>query len=178
MLKMAFTNLLPREEPELYNYHILLDHLRLPSARHTAHSYAHDPQPFTKALAALERQYGQPHQLAFTEIQTLLSLPKGACGDAEGFQNFAVKVRSLVGMLQSLGSGEGDSELACVSHVQRLLSKLPVELVANFVREARSASPNAHYNLVDFAAWLEGEAECQTVVAQANSLQIAPEPEK
>ncbi|KAG7482291.1 hypothetical protein JOB18_018190 [Solea senegalensis] len=120
------------QETELYKFHILLDHLRLPSARHIALSYAHDPQPFTKALAALERQYGQPHQLALTEIQTLLNLPKLARGDAEGFQNFAVR---------------------------RLLSKLPVELVSNFARHTRSASSNTHYNLVDFSAWLEGESE-------------------
>ncbi|KAG7501900.1 hypothetical protein JOB18_009345 [Solea senegalensis] len=155
------------QETELYKFHILLDHLRLPSGRHIALSYAHDPQPFTKALAALERQYGQPHQLALTEIQTLLNLPKLARGDAEGFQNFAVRVRSLVGMLQSLKSREGDAELACASHVQRLLSKLPVELVSNFARHTRSASSNTHYNLVDFSAWLEGESECQAVVAQA-----------
>lgn len=172
MLKMAFTNLLPVEEPELYKCHILLDHLRLPAACHIALSYAHDPQPFTMALAALERQYGQPHQLALKEIQTKLNLPKMARGDAEGFQNFAVRVRSLVGMLQSLKSEEGAAELACASHVQQLLSKLPVELVSNFARHARSASPNIHYNLVDFSACLEGEAECQAVVAQANSLQI------
>lgn len=61
MLKMAFTNLLPTDEPELYKFHILLDDLHLPSARHIALSYAHDPQPFTKALAASEWQYGQPH---------------------------------------------------------------------------------------------------------------------
>ena len=74
-------------------------------------------------------------------------------------------------MLQSLKSEEGAAELACASHVQQLLSKLPVELVSNFARHSHSASPNAHYNLVDLSAWLEGEAECQTVVAQTSSLQ-------
>lgn len=53
MLKMAFTNLL-QDEPELYKFHIILDHLHLPSARHIALSYAHDPRPFSMALAALE----------------------------------------------------------------------------------------------------------------------------
>lgn len=51
---MALTNLLPTEEPELYKFHILLYHLQLLFARHIALSYAHDPQPFTMALAALE----------------------------------------------------------------------------------------------------------------------------
>lgn len=31
MLKMALTNLLPADEPELYKYHIFLDHLHLPT---------------------------------------------------------------------------------------------------------------------------------------------------
>ncbi|XP_040920966.1 uncharacterized protein LOC121200005 [Toxotes jaculatrix] len=57
MLKMALNNLLPPDEPELYKYHILLDHLHLSSARHIALSYAHDPRPYTMALAALEQQY-------------------------------------------------------------------------------------------------------------------------
>ncbi|XP_034559382.1 uncharacterized protein LOC117827042 isoform X1 [Notolabrus celidotus] len=172
MLKMAFSNLLPADEPELYKYHILLDHLRLPSARYIALSYAHDRQPFTMALAAVEHQYGQPHQLALKEIQCILNLPRVGRGDAEGFQAFAVRVRSLVGMLQSLNSPEGAAKLACSSHVQRLLGKLPVDLVANYARHARSTSPYVHYNLVAFSAWLEGEAECQAVITQTNSLQL------
>lgn len=75
-------------------------------------------------------------------------------------------------MLQTLRSREGDAELACASHVRRL-SKLPIEQVPNFARHTHSASSNARYNLVDFSAWLEGQAECQAVVAQANNLQIS-----
>lgn len=41
----------------------------------------------------------------------------------------------MEGMLQSLGQ-EGAVELACVSHVQCLLSKLPAELVVNYARHA------------------------------------------
>lgn len=107
----------------------------------------------------------------------MLNLSKLARGDAEGFQNFAVRVRSLVGMLQTFKTPEVAAELACASHVQRLLSKLPVELVSNFARHAWLVSPNAHYDLVGFSAWLEGEAECQAVVAQTNNLQISvPQP--
>lgn len=61
MLKMAVTNLLLADKPKLYKYHILLDHLHLPTACHIALSYAHDQHPFTSALAALEKQYGQLH---------------------------------------------------------------------------------------------------------------------
>lgn len=66
------------------------------------------------------------HQLALKEIQTILNTPKVAHGDTEGFQNFVVRVRSLVGMLQSINSREqqslqslksrkGAAELACAS---------------------------------------------------------------
>ena len=84
---------------------------------------------------------------------------------------FAVSVRSMVGMLQSLGPA-GASELACASHVQRLLSKLPAEYVANYARYARAAQPTEHYNLVDFSLWLQGEAECQAVAAQVANLRV------
>lgn len=62
---------IPTEEPEPDKFHILLDHFQLPSALHTALSYCMHmihTQPFTVALAALERQHGQPHQLALREI--------------------------------------------------------------------------------------------------------------
>ena len=45
MLNMALENLLPPEEHEQYKYHILLDHLKLDSARHLALAYVHQPQP-------------------------------------------------------------------------------------------------------------------------------------
>lgn len=170
MLKMALTNLLPPYETETYKYHILLDHLKLPSARYIALAYAHDPQPYTKSLAALDQQYGQPHHLASKEITTILNLPKVQPGDAKAFHDFAVRVQSLVGMLQAMGQNEGAAELACSSHVQHLLSKLPADLVANFIRYNRSARPGSHFTLVDFATWLHGEAECQLVAAQVRHL--------
>ncbi len=76
MLKMALTNLLPPWETEIYKYHILLDHLKLPAARHIALAYTHDQQPFTRSLAALDQQYGQPHHLALKEITSIVNLPK------------------------------------------------------------------------------------------------------
>lgn len=50
MLNMALENLLPPKENEQYKYHILLDHLKLDSARHLALAYSHHPQPYTIAL--------------------------------------------------------------------------------------------------------------------------------
>lgn len=59
-----------------------------------------------------------------------------------------------------------------MAHVQRLLSKLPADFVAYYARHARTVQPNAHYNLLNFSLWLQGEAECQAVAAQATNLQI------
>lgn len=117
-----------------------------------------------QALAALEKQYEQLHQLALKEIQTILRLPKIARGDGEGFQNFAVRVRSFVGRLQE--------RVTCAFHVQRLLNKLPGDLVSNFARHVGSTSSDTQYNLMDFTAWLEGEAECHAIVAQTSNLHI------
>lgn len=53
-------------------------------------------------------------------------------GDTRAFSTFALKVRALVGMFQSLGQSQVKSELSCASRVQQLLSKLPTEHVTNF----------------------------------------------
>lgn len=76
------------------------------------------------AFAALEEQYGQPNHPALQEIQCILKLPRVPAGNTESFQRFAVRVSSMIGMLQSLGPN-GRAELACASHELRLLSKLP-----------------------------------------------------
>lgn len=76
---------------------------------------------------------GKTHHLALKEITTILNLPKVQPGDAKAFHNFAVRVQSLVGMLQATGQNEGAAELACSSHVQHLLSKLSPDSVANFI---------------------------------------------
>ncbi|XP_073719332.1 uncharacterized protein [Misgurnus anguillicaudatus] len=168
MLNMALRNLLPAEETEQYKYHILLDHLKLDAARHLALAYAHDPQPYTTALKALQRKYGQPQHLVLREIAFIQSLPAIHSGDSTGFSQFALRVQALVGMLQSWGQNEGANELACASHVHQLLSKLPANHVSNFARHARAVRPDVPYNLVDFAKWLEEEAECQSLVVQVS----------
>lgn len=77
-------------------------------------------------------------------------------------------------MLQSLEEGEGDAELASASHVQQLLGKLPAEYVANYARFCRATRPGASYNLIDFANWLEEEAECQAVATHTRDLHKGP----
>lgn len=129
MLNMALKNLLPSEETEQYKYHILLDHLKLEAARLLALAYAHHSQPYTTALKALQKRYGQPHQLVLREIATIKNLPAVRSGDSGGFGDFAVRLQALVGMLQSWDHEEGAKELSCASHVHQLLSKLPAHQV-------------------------------------------------
>ncbi|KAL1278262.1 hypothetical protein QQF64_024935 [Cirrhinus molitorella] len=168
MLQLALTNLLSPHESEHYKYHILLDHLRFPLARNLALAYANDPRPYSMALFALQQKYGQPHQLVLREIKAILALPKVRPGDSRAFSSFALKVRALVGMLQSLGQDQAKSELTCASHVQQLLSKLPTEHVTNFARYARASLSGQSYNLVNFSVWLQEEAECQAMADQVS----------
>ncbi len=73
-------------------------------------------------------------------------------------------------MLQTMGQNKGAAELACSSHVQHLLSKLPPDTVANFICYARSTRPGTPYTLTDFAAWLQCEAECRSLATQVRHL--------
>lgn len=87
-------------------------------------------------------------------------------GDPRIFNDFAIRVQALVGLLQSLENGEGDAELVYASNVQQLLGKLPSEHVANYARFTRATKPGVPYNLVDFSDWLEEEVECSTMATK------------
>lgn len=65
-LKIALDNLLnPHTElTEHYKYRVLMEQLVLDEAKLIAQACRHHPAPYTAAMAALQRQYGQPHQLA------------------------------------------------------------------------------------------------------------------
>lgn len=52
MLNMALGSLLPPDETDQYKFHILLDHLKLDSARSLALAYSNHPLPFSTAWAA------------------------------------------------------------------------------------------------------------------------------
>lgn len=75
-------------------------------------------------MHALQLQYGQPHQLAQSEKEAILTSPYVRSGDTCTFQSFALRVHLLVSMLLYLEGPQG-MELNCCSHVDRLLSKLP-----------------------------------------------------
>lgn len=166
-LKLALDNLLD-SHPELsekYKYHVLLEHLKLPEAQMIGQSCRHEARPYTAAMQALQLHYGQPHQLAQSEIAAILNTSDVRVGDASSFQSFALRVHLLVSMLLSLEGPRG-IELSCCSHVDRLLSKLPKYLRDNFIEflqlqgKLNVASLNP-YNLQDFSGWLQGKAQQQ-----------------
>ena len=103
MLKMALANLIHPDESEHYKYHLLLDHLKVDAARRLALAYANALNPFTCAMQALDERYGQPRQVAQKEIKAIMELPNIRQGDGVAFNNFALRVHSLVGLLQALG---------------------------------------------------------------------------
>lgn len=54
-------------------------------------------------MGALNKQYGQLHQLALQRIVELMEGPSINTGDIRTFRMYALRVRSLVGMLRQLG---------------------------------------------------------------------------
>lgn len=151
-LRIALENLLPHNASERFKYQILVDHLKSEEALLIADSCCHSRYPFTDTMAALNQQYGQPHQLALQRIAEMMDGPSVASGDWKAFRMFALWVHSLVSMLEQLGR-KGNVELECCSHVSRLLSKLPHDLRSSFrrfIHPHRVPIPT----LLDFADWL------------------------
>lgn len=171
-LKMALDHLLnPHVElSEHYKYRVLMEQLVLEEARLIAQSCRHHAQPYTASMQALQREYGQPHQLAQGEIAAILNSPDVRAGDSKAFQSFALRVDLLVGMLTSLEGPQG-LELMSTGHVDRLLSKLPRHLRDSFIEhlqvrgrlQTQSLNP---YNLRDLAEWLKVKAEAQRLSAK------------
>ena len=158
-MKIAPENLLPDDANERFKFQILTDHLKLEEALLVADSYCNSRYPYSDTMAALNKQYGQPHQLALQRIAELMDGPNIASGDIKAFRLFALRVRSLVGLLEQLGRN-GKVELECGSHVSRLLEKLPHDLRSSFCRfihPYRTPIPT----LLDLADWLEFEIQVQ-----------------
>ncbi len=158
-LHIALENILPENATERFKYQILVDHLKLEEALLIADSYCNSLYHFSDTMEVLIQQYGQPHQLALQRIAELMDGPNISQGDVRAFRMFALKVRSLVSMLQQLGN-KGYMELECGSHVSRLLCKLPHDLQTSFRRSVhpqRVPIPT----LLDLSAWLEFELQVQ-----------------
>ncbi len=103
-LRIALENILPENATERFKYQILVDHLKLEEALLIADSYCNSLYPFSDTMEVLIQQYGQPHQLALQRIAKLMDGLNISQGDVRAFRMFALKVRSLVSMLQQLGN--------------------------------------------------------------------------
>ncbi len=91
--------------------------------------------------------------------------------DAEAFDNFALSVHNLVGMLHSL-DGENDYELKCGSHVDRILVKLPPSYHDEFVEHCLShailiTETDKTYTLMDLSAWLQLKSQAKRISSRA-----------
>ncbi|RXN32762.1 guanine nucleotide-binding subunit alpha-12 isoform X2 [Labeo rohita] len=158
-LKLALTNLLPRDATEFFKYQVLVDHLRLEEACLIANSYINSPRPYSDTIAGLNEKFGQPHHVVLKRIAVVMDSPEIRRGDTAAFERFALHVQSLVGMLKTLGP-DVEVELRCGSHVARLLTKLPPELRASF-RRHMFHRPGSTHTLLDLAEWLKYELWCQ-----------------
>lgn len=168
-LKIALDNLLPPNITELFKYQILMDHLKLEEARLVADSFLNSPFPYSDTMAALNERYGQPHKLALKKIAQVMDSSDVRRGDTEAFERLPLQIRALVGMLNTLGP-QGEAELRCGSHVERLLSNLPAEMRSEF-RRRMGHHPRTVYTLVDLSEWLHYEAWCQSSESQTSSKQ-------
>ncbi|KAL4007454.1 hypothetical protein ACER0C_001306 [Sarotherodon galilaeus] len=160
LLRMALTNLLDPHETEHFKYHVLLDHLKVDQAKRLAISFSYAPDPYTQAIKALDERYGQPRQLALKELRNILELPPIRAGDGRTLDNFALRVQALVGLLSTMGN-QGQTELNCGSHVDRLLEKLPAEHSSRFKRHIYREQGDMMYDLPLFSSWLQMECKCQ-----------------
>ncbi len=104
-LRMALENPLPADVSEHFKYQILTDHLELEEALLVADSYCNSVRPYTDPMQALVKMYGQPYKLVLRSIAEVLEGPNLKPGDVKAFKLFALRVRSLVSMLEQLGSG-------------------------------------------------------------------------
>lgn len=138
---------------------MLCDHLKFEEALLIADSYSNSPRPYSDTIASLTKHYGHPHQLSLQRIAELMDEPNNRPSDTMGFRRFALRVHTLVGMLEQLGE-DGHIELQCGSHVPRLTQKLPQDLRAAF-RWYRYPQKDRIPSLRDFAEWLEYELVIQ-----------------
>ncbi|XP_052456318.1 uncharacterized protein LOC128016040 [Carassius gibelio] len=165
MLKKGLDSVLGphRHLTEDYKYQVLLDHLHLPAAYQVAKRYVNSPYPYTSAMQALEQRYGQPRQLIQSELRAILNAPAIRPGDAQGFEDFAAAVNTLVGMLNTM-EGPSRYELQCGSHVDTLLTKLPVSYRDSFIEYCLNqhiimSGSSRTYTLSEFSEWLERKSQ-------------------
>jgi len=165
---------------EDYKFQVLLDHLKLPAAFQIAKRYMYDPMPYTRAMQALQHRYGQPRQLVQGEIANILHTPPLRSGDAQGFEDFALSVNTLVGLLNTL-EGSSKTELMCGSHVDRLLTKLTSSHRDSFVEYCMAKGilqngTDRTYTLPEFAEWLEKKSQALQISRRAAEIYSSDKP--
>ncbi|KAK0142397.1 hypothetical protein N1851_019841 [Merluccius polli] len=170
LLKMALDNLLDNHPhlTEQYKYQNLLEHLQHPGAHKLARSCMHDTRPYSTALQMLQEKY---RSTKTREIGIILNSPVILIGDVEAFNDFSLSIHALVGMLLSL-EGPTGSELKCGSHVDKLLSKLPVQYRDGFVehcinRGILTGQATKTYSLLDLSTWLQLKSRAKRISEKA-----------
>lgn len=101
-MKIALENLHPDDANKRFKFQMLMDHLKVEEALLVTDSYCNSKYPYSDIMAALNEQYGQPHQLALQRIAELMDGPNIASGDIKAVRLFVLRVRSLVGLLEQL----------------------------------------------------------------------------
>lgn len=152
-----------RHLSEDYKYEVLLDHLRFPAALQIAKWFLNSTRPYTTAMQAFMQRYGQPRQLVQGEFNAILSAPPVKASDYQGIEDFAASLGILVGMLSTM-QGPSMTELQCGSHVDTLLTKLPVNFRDAFTeycltRGIIQSGSDRTYTLPDLAEWLERKVQ-------------------
>lgn len=158
-MRIALETAVPKDATERLKFQVLVEHLKYEEASLVAELHRHSRSPYTDTMCTLTKMYAQPHKVAMQRVGELVDGPDVHSGNFQALSLFALRVRSLVGMLEQL-RGQGHKELECGSHVTRLLGKLPHELNVSFKRflfPRRVDVPT----LVEFAEWLEHELEVQ-----------------
>jgi len=156
-VELRLSTLLYPSQSEHYKYAILLKHVKVPHAQHLL-AHAESSVLYSEALKSLDERYGCPYQFALKEIEDIECLP--LIRDNRALDKYAIRVQSLVGMLQFL-HGEGQEELQCGSNVKRLLSRLPKHQQEMFRCQQHRMNPDKmKVSLIDFSEWLKAEVRC------------------
>ena len=160
-LKGALEDAFPPYASERFKYRILTEHLKLREASLLAECHANSGRPYTAAMTALTKRYGQPRRVVMQRISELIQNHHIRSGDDAAFRTFALEVRAAVVLLEQSGDA-GRWDLENESSVTQLLSRLPQDLRVIF-RKLVYTREIENPSLLDLAEWLDHEAEMRTM---------------
>lgn len=91
-------------------------------------------------------------------------------GDVEAFDDFSLSIHALVGMLLTL-EGPTGSELRCGSHVDKRLSKLPVQYREGFnehcINQGILTGQATRTSLLNLSTWLQLKSRANRISERA-----------